>query len=269
MMKALVSILTLLAAAVISVTAQKTSTTPEIFILGTYHMANPGHDIFNMEADDVLLPKRQREIAQLIEVLKKFRPTKIAIESNIWSKKRTQEYSDYLTGKFTLSRNEIEQIGFRLAKEMGHRSIYPVDVDGDFPMGRVTNFAKANGRKEQLDAAMAGWGAMVKEQGEFLRTHTVLETLGYMNADERAARDLGLYYTLVRYGDSMDSAGADLLSSWYQRNIRIYQNVVGLIESPSERVLVIYGAGHLAWLRQSVENDPSVKLRKLSEFIER
>ena len=63
----------------------------EILILGTYHMANPGHDIFNMEADDVLLPKRQKEIAQLIDVLKKFRPTKIAIESDVWSKRRTQE----------------------------------------------------------------------------------------------------------------------------------------------------------------------------------
>jgi hypothetical protein len=37
---------------------------PEILVLGTYHMANPGHDIHNMQADDVLSPKRQQEIAQ-------------------------------------------------------------------------------------------------------------------------------------------------------------------------------------------------------------
>ena len=55
---------------------------PEILVLGTYHMANPGHDIYNMQADDVLSPRRQQEIAQLIEVLKKFHPTKIAIESD-------------------------------------------------------------------------------------------------------------------------------------------------------------------------------------------
>jgi hypothetical protein len=51
---------------------------PEILVLGTYHMANPGHDIHNLQADDVLSPKRQQEIAQLIDVLKRFRPTKIA-----------------------------------------------------------------------------------------------------------------------------------------------------------------------------------------------
>ena len=35
---------------------------------------------------------------------------------------------------------------------------------------------------------------------------------------------------------------------------------------PSNRVLVIYGSGHLGWLRQNAIADPSVKLRKLSEF---
>lgn len=229
-------------------------------------MANPGRDIFNMQADDVLAQKRQKEIAELIEVLKKFKPTKIAIESDIWSKRRTDEYASYLAGKHMLSQNEIEQIGFRLAKEMGHKTIYPVDVDGDFPMGRVTNFAKANGRGDKLDAAMSGWGVLVKEQGEYLQKHTILETLQLINSDQRAARDIGLYFELVRYGDTSDYAGADLLAAWYQRNVRIYQNIVKLIESPNERVLVVYGSGHLPWLRQMVSNDPSVNLRKLSDL---
>ena len=245
------------------------TTKPEILILGTYHMANPGRDVFNMQADDVLSPKRQREIAELIEVLKKFKPTKVAIESDVWSKRRTDEYANFLAGKHTLTQNEIEQVGFRTAKELGHGKIYPVDVDGDFPMGRVMNYAKANGRKEQLDTTMAGWGTIVKEQGEYLQAHTILETLQYMNADARVARDMGLYFELVRYGDPGDSAGADLLASWYQRNIRIYQNITKLIESPNERILVVYGAGHLGWLRQNVLNDQAVSLRTLSNLTAR
>jgi hypothetical protein len=54
---------------------------PEIMVLGTYHMSNPGRDIYNMQADDVLAPKRQQEIAEMMEVLKKFHPTKIAIDN--------------------------------------------------------------------------------------------------------------------------------------------------------------------------------------------
>ena len=34
-------------------------------LLGTYHMGNPGLDVHNVQADDVLSPKRQEEIQRL------------------------------------------------------------------------------------------------------------------------------------------------------------------------------------------------------------
>ncbi|HUN88719.1 MAG TPA: DUF5694 domain-containing protein [Terriglobales bacterium] len=239
---------------------------PEILILGVYHMSNPGRDIYNMKADDVLSPQRQQEIAQLLEVLKKFQPTKIALEADAGSERIPKDYTDYLAGKYTLTRNERDQIGFRLAKELGHKQIYGVDEEGEFPWGRVVNYAKANGRLQQFDASTAKMGEMVKQQDDFLHSHTVLETLVYMNADEKVRADVGFYYGDVTYSDPDDYAGADLIAKWFQRNIRIYSNIVHLVDSPNERILVIYGAGHLGWLQQNVSNDPSVKLRKLSDF---
>jgi hypothetical protein len=241
---------------------------PEILVLGTYHMSNPGHDIHNTQADDVLSQKRQREIAQLIELLKRFHPTKIAIEADVSGQRAAQQYSDYVAGKYALSRNEIDQIGYRLAKELGQRAIYPVDVDGDFPWQRVVNYAKANGLADKFETINAGWGTLVKEQGDFLGSHTVLQTLQFMNADARVARDMGLYFSVVRYGEPFEYAGSDLVAAWYQRNIRIYRNIVALIYSPHERILVIYGSGHLGWLRQIVAADPTVKLRTLADLSE-
>jgi hypothetical protein len=254
----------LILGAAISVAAwAQSASRSEILVLGTYHMANPGHDIHNMQADDVLAPKRQQEIAQLIEVLKKFHPTKIAIESV--GNYRVKQYSDYVAGQYTLSSNEIEQIGFRLAKELGHHTIYPVDEDGDFPWEPLVNYAKANGLGEKFDAIEARNAAQVKDDDNFLRSHAVLETLQYMNSDSMAARGIASYYAYVPYGDRFDYAGPNLLAAFYQRNIRIYHNIVKLIESPSDRILVIYGAGHLGWLQQDVSNDPTVRLRKLAD----
>jgi hypothetical protein len=221
-----------------------------------------------MQADDVLSPKRQQEIAQLIEVLKRFHPSKIAIEADVGSKRVAQQYSDYLSGKYALSRNEIDQIGYRLAKELGDSAIYPVDESGDFPWQRVVNYAKANGVAEKFEGINVGWSTLVKEQGDFLRSHTVLETLQFMNSDARVAIDMGLYFATARYGDPFDYAGPDLIAAWYQRNIRIYHNIVKLIESRNDRILVIYGNGHLGWLRQDVANDPLVKLRTLADLTE-
>lgn len=239
----------------------------QVLVLGLYHMSNPGNDIFNMKADDVLAPKRQAEIAELIEVLKRFQPTKIAIEADIWRKRVRQEYSDYLAGKHMLSRNENAQIGYRLAKELGHKTVYPVDADGEFPFQRIVNYAKASGRSKELDALMAEIGSMVKAQDQYLASHTVLETLLYMNADGKVAADVGFYYRQAHFGEPGDWAGADLVSDWFRRNMRIYSNIAHLVDSPNERVLVIYGAGHLGWLRHVFASDPSFRLRKLADFV--
>ena len=247
------------------VSAQQTPR-PEILVLGTYHMASPGRDIYNMQIDDVLSAKRQAEIAEVVEVLKRFRPTKIAVEATVGSTRVSREYTDYLGGKYTLTRNETDQIGYRLAKELGHKEIHSVDVDGDFPMLRVINYAKANGRSAEYDSIGARTGARVKAQNDFLRSHTVLQTLEYMNSDSQAAQAVAEYFALVPFGEPWEYAGPDLLASWYQRNIRIYRNIVALIESPNDRILVIYGAGHLGWLQQNVANDATVRLRKLAEL---
>jgi hypothetical protein len=238
----------------------------EVLVLGVYHMANPGHDVFNMRADDVLSPKRQQEIAELAAVLKKFKPTKIAVEADYGLDVVPKRYADYLAGSRPLSRNEVEQIGFRLAKDLGHNTIYPVDADGDFPWQRLVDYAKATGQSARLEAMIGEIGDMVKAQDEYLKTHTVLQTLLYMNSDAQVARDLGFYYLEARYGEPGDYAGPDLLAEWYRRNVRIYNHVTKLVATPEDHVLVIFGAGHLGWLRQDFGADPILRLRKLGDF---
>lgn len=256
--------------ATLPVVAQQTPTgnpaRAEVLVLGVYHMANPGRDIFNTQADDVFAPKRQAEIAQLIEVLKKFQPTKIAVEADPWGPRKGQ-YADYLAGKYTLTRNEIDQIGYRLAKEVGHKTVYLVDADGEFPYPRLVNYAKASGRSKELDAMMGGIGERVKAQSAYLASHTILETLLYLNADDYVAQDVGFYYRQAGFGEPGDWAGADLLSEWFKRNIRIYSNVMQLSGSPNQRVLVVFGSGHLGWLRQNFDGNPDLRLRRLEEFV--
>ena len=253
--------------------AQKTSAEPalpavraEVLVLGVYHMASPGRDIFNPKVDDVLSPRRQAEIAQIVAVLKQFNPTKIAVEGDVWGDRITTHYTDYVAGKHELSRDETEQIGYRLAKELGHKTVFPADADGEFPYPRVVTYAKANGRTKELDAINAEVGVMVKAQDQYLASHTILETLLYMNAEDRVAQDVGFYYRFAHFGEPGDWAGADLLADYFRRNMRIYSNVVRLVDSPSERVLAIFGAGHLGWLRSNVANDPTLRLRTLAEF---
>ena len=50
-----------------AVSQQPPAETParaEVLVLGVYHMANPGRDVFDTQADDVLAPRRQAEMAR-------------------------------------------------------------------------------------------------------------------------------------------------------------------------------------------------------------
>lgn len=242
-------------------------TRPEILIVGTYHMSNPGRDVHNLEADDVLSATRQREITQLIEVLRRFRPTKIALEVHVRSRTIAPRYESYLAGDYTLTRNEVDQIGLRLAGALNHPAVYPVDEDGEFPYTRVLNYAKANGLTGPFDSLQASVGAGVQRLAEYMGSHTILETLQLMNGDSSVADAVGAYYGFVPFGEPAEYAGSDLVARWFERNIRIYRNIRALVTSPEDRILVIYGAGHLGWLRQMVEDDPAVQLRTLADLL--
>jgi hypothetical protein len=244
--------------------ADRLDVSAEVLVLGTYHMDNPGRDIFNMEADDVLAPERQTEIREVLDLLARFSPTKIAIEADSDSRK-IEQYQDYLAGEYELGRDERDQIGFRLGKELNLPEIYGIDADGDFPFPAVQDYAKAHGREEELESLMAQVGKTVQDENEFLKSHSVLQMLLRMNSSDAVRRGLAGYAMFAYFGEEYNYAGANLLTAWYQRNMRIHTHLLNIIE-PGDRVLVIFGAGHLGLLRQAVEADPTLTLRTIEEF---
>src|SRR2546426_6750864 len=82
----------------------------EVLVLGVYHMSNPGHDIFNMQADDVLAPKRQAEITQVMAALKKIQPTKIAPEREPGHKRPSKDHPPYLARQHGLTRHPTQPL---------------------------------------------------------------------------------------------------------------------------------------------------------------
>ncbi len=236
----------------------------EVLVLASYHMGNPGRDIFNMKADDVLTPKRQAEMRELLDVLARFRPTKIALEAASGHPK-IKQYQDYLAGKYELGRDERDQIGFRLGKELNLPKVYGIDTQEDFSYPTVQDYAKAHGREKELESLMANFGKASQDNDGFLKSHSVLQMMLRINSSEAAHRDLANYALFAHFGEEYDYAGAQLLMDWYKRNIRIHTHLLNIIE-PGDRVLVIYGAGHLRILRQLVQDDPTLRLRTLEEL---
>jgi hypothetical protein len=237
-----------------------------VLILGVFHMANPGRDMFNLQVDDVLEPRRQKELSELAEMLKKFQPTKIALESPAGSEKIQKQYQDYLAENYSLTRTESDQIGFRLGKELGHKHVYGIDIQGDFPFDPVAQFAKKNGKEELLNGLISQVPKEIEAMSAILSKGTIMDLLRYINQDDHARRDHEFYMGMAQFAGNGEYPGPDLLAAWYQRNIRIYSNLRGIIDSPDDRVLVIYGSGHLFWLQRDVLDSPDLELGRLSDY---
>lgn len=238
----------------------------QVMVVGLYHFDNPGRDLFNIHSEGILTPEKQKEIAAVIEVLKRFRPTKVAIEAPVGSAKVQKQYADYVAGACTLTANETDQIGFRLAKEMGHSKIYPVDVEFPFDFEDVAKFADAHQQTQYTNGAFDVAKQEVAKIQDHVDHGTVLETLRYMNDPAQVAKGHSFYMMLANVGAGDDYPGAKLLGEWYQRNVQIYGNIRKIIDSPDDRVVVIYGAGHLFWLERDVIDSGDLRLRQFDDL---
>ena len=222
---------------------------PVLFV-GSYHMSNPGLDAFNLEADDVLTEPRQDEIQDVVERLSRFTPTKVAVEAP-WADSTTlARFDAYSRTQGTLRRSEKEQIGFRLARQLDHRTVYPIDNRMMLDQSQVGAALEAN-------PALGVYMGNIQTIGEtaldsmstWLSTGTIGNMLYRMNQPEflRLAHEPYHHLLKIVMGDTY--AGPDVVSVWYQRNLRIYANLARIAE-PGDRVFVLYGQGHIPILRQ-------------------
>ena len=231
-------------------------TKPAMVILGTYHMANPGLDRAKSQVDDVLQPKRQKEIVELVRLLNSFKPTKIAVECSPKNEAKIETaYQKYLKGEAELERGEEQQIGFRLAKNARLEKIFCVDWN-DYPPGDFSNydydeFAQKDAElKSLLDKHTQELQASVTARDKIFKNLSVPEQLIYMNQPANLDASHQGYFDFVRIGRGSQYVGANYLSHWYGRNMKIFANLIRITDSPADRVLVIYGAGHAKLLNQ-------------------
>lgn len=247
--------LTLSVNAQIGIVDQDAKTKPTLVILGTYHMGTPGNNIVNSKVADITTPERQKQMVELVGKLKKFKPTKIVVEcDHPEADAKTQEnYDKYLAGNYQLSKNETNQIGFRLAKESGLKKVYCVDWS-DFWNDPSINYMKHAAKDAELDGFLKGVNQKLKQEADAeaakILPLPVTDQLIFMNQPEQMEKDHKVYFNLMRIGRGKEYAGAGYFSWWYRRNLAILTNIIRLTDSMDDRILVVYGAGHNKLLNQ-------------------
>ena len=222
----------------------------------------------NARAQVRVLVKRvkQQEVAEVVECLTGFKPTKIAVEAEPSRAPHLDElYASYREGNHVLSRSEHQQLGFRLAARFGLPRVFPIDHMSDMLLQAVLDYAEEHDRDflEWFDRETAIMTAQGNEMQVNLSIRAILRRL---NHPEHIAHDHSRYVRLAKVGAGDSYIGAASLSAWYDRNIRIFANLAAITES-GDRAVVICGAGHAAILRELVHADQAMTLIEPLDYL--
>lgn len=251
---------------------------PTVFLIGTFHFAYYNLDAHKTAKDkqvDIKSNERQHQLNDLLDYVARFKPTKIAVEAGRNTGYLMKRYQAYREGTRKLAKDEIEQIGFRLMETFSLDTIYGTN---DLPL--VYSLADSKDSvllRPILDSIMKDWDFQSNDtitklyhkyyayMDEMKLKMPLLDIFKYYNSDKVLSRGYGV--NLVGDFTLGNTRGADALAiHWYSRNLRIYRHIQQIVTSPNDRILVLYGQGHIQILKQLFESSPEFRLVKFNEL---
>nr|WP_315193550.1 DUF5694 domain-containing protein [uncultured Flavobacterium sp.] len=240
----------------------------KVLVVGTFHFDYPNLDVIKIadkDKIDVLTEPKKSEVTELVNYIKKFKPTKIAIEAfPEWN--AVDKLNLYKKGELREKRDERYQIGFRIANELQLDTIFSIDANSFAKdLTKIDSTFIKNLKKDydfvNVDFYNESYKKWFEYENELATKMNLLKYLKHINSREYHQLGYGSY--LIGDFKLDNNRGADMLSIWwYSRNLRIFRKLQEIKSSKEDRILLIFGNGHASILRQLLESSPEF------EFIE-
>jgi len=248
-------------------------------VLGVFHFSNPGLDSYKEKFPfDILAANRQKELDTLLRKIAGYKPTKILLElSRIESDSIINaRYRNFLSDSFDIrdKTNEVYQIGFKLAKMLGHDRIYCSDASADWFGAEIDwdnydgdAYLKSKGQYEKV--SRYDYESFYRLQDSLKSVQSLTKHLILINNPMNTLKDHQAYLTNnIIEGAGDNYIGADGVGRWYRRNLRIFANAYDIADfNKEERLLLIYGSGHVWQLRQLFTDSPDFEYVEPNEYL--
>jgi hypothetical protein len=271
-----------------AIEAEKPTPQVEVLLLGSTHF---GQEPYYKDAPkaDLFSAQRQKEVAEINRLLAKFKPDMIMVEDTPQEQFATDSlYTLYKTDKVQLEnlqygRSERYQFAYRLAKQLGHPRVYGVNAyegisnrilqngTGIDEFSKVTNRYSEIGR--QADTRYKQGELSLKEFLRFINDPAVLD-LAYRALLVSPARVKQGTFVGLKPEDAARTVtdpyyiGAEYISMFYERELKIYSNIVTAQKAnQGKRLLVVMGSRHSAVLSRIFANDPEYKVVPVSKYL--
>lgn len=238
----------------------------KVLNFGTFHMAGTT-DARKVEFDQ--RDKNNRtETYGIAKMLAEFNPTVICVE--VLPKENegiNLDYSKFLTDPDHRANyfGEIELIAYQVGKLSGVQRIYGIDEQETAPY----NYLIWKELKNQTDSLTSKkYMETVFKEFDGIDTLSPLEKLRYMNTQDYWDKSININADILTHNATTGNfEGADEAAKFYRRNLRIYSNLNQIPLGENDRIFIIMGNTHTAFLNEFIKRSPKYELVEVMDYL--
>ncbi|HJF34277.1 MAG TPA: DUF5694 domain-containing protein [Sporosarcina psychrophila] len=240
----------------------------KVMVVGVYHLGET-NDMISVEKK--VVGDFAEQVDELVEALAAFHPTKLAVEVLTELQGEVNEkFRNYRHGNAISPRDEVEIIGFPLAKRSGIEEISCIDW-----MGSETNYPSFDEALQYASEQQPEWYESITENyikpmqndARILSELKLLEAFQRINHPQSVKWNHQFYMDYAMIGKMDEFVAADWLSWWYKRNLIIYSNVRKLISTSEERILLLIGGGHVHLVKQFLSESNQCEVVEAIDYL--
>lgn len=249
----------------------------KVLNFGTFHF---GHtpDANNTEFDEYSVAA-QKEIRQISKMLAEFKPTIICIENlPKFNNEINKAYQEFLKNPSKLNTHygESSMVGFEVGRLNNVSKIYGIDNHMGYNYSVGDFFESSPEYDNAIDSKtyLQLTNEPFKDYPEIAQREKNYNNLSLLEKLKLINEPLHLDYSINTNADKLlyvgtkdEFQGADNAAIFYHRNMKIYSNLNRIPMTKEDRIFIIMGTAHTAFLREFMKRSPKFEMVNTLEYL--
>lgn len=237
----------------------------KVLNVGTFHMGET-NDAQKTEYDEND-PKNKKENQIIAAMLAEFKPTVICVEylpeDTDGLNTSYQEFLKDPNMKFNYT-SEVQLLAFELGRLTGVKKLYGIDHRIPYNYPKIDSLALVLDNKSYLN-----YMDKAELYGSFNNKKlSTLEHLKRINTPEYLDYLINVNADMLTYVASKDNfEGANEAAEFYKRNLIMFSNFNQVPLKQGDRVLILLGGAHTAFLNSFIKRSPKYELVSVFDYL--
>lgn len=249
----------------------------KVLNFGTFHFGytpDANKTEFDEHSEDV-----QKEIRRISKMLAEFKPTIICIENlPKFNDEINKAYQEFLVDPTKLNTNygESSMIGFDVGRLSNVKKIYGIDNHMGYNYSVGDYIEKSPELENSIDSKtyLQLTNEPFKDYPEIAKREAKYDKLLLLEKLKLSNDPIHLDYSINTNADKLlyvgineGFEGADNAAIFYHRNMKIYSNLNRIPMTKKDRIFIIMGTAHTAFLREFIKRSPKFEMVNTLEYL--